>query len=150
MVSISHIRAYEANKTLFWLATVSMSTLLISSISDVGLPWRVNSGEQDSKKNFNKTYIFRYTPCFLCFFIVKRFACFYCRQFCICFQYLFTKNRKFLSVIHVTVWFRFRIGRHLLQNTCITTASERKLVGMTIFHIDSLILFFCHLCPRLF
>ena len=49
---VIHIRAYEANETLLWLATVRMSTLLISSISDIGLPWWVNSTEQDSTQNF--------------------------------------------------------------------------------------------------
>jgi len=52
MVSISIISAYEANETLLWLSQVRMSTSLISSISDIGLLWWVNSREQDSKQNF--------------------------------------------------------------------------------------------------
>jgi len=73
-----------------------MSTLLISSISDIGVPWRVNSKEKDSKQNFvnNINIQADYFPihfCFPCFFfLVKRLA-FITRNFVSCFQSLLTK-----------------------------------------------------------
>ena len=65
--------------------------------------------------------------------------------------FIHKNRRKYMFLIRVTVWFRFRTGRHLLQNEYMHyDCLGKKIIG----YDDKLYrftgtFFFLHVCPRL-